>query len=238
MIKVTVWNEYWHENNSDAIKEIYPNGIHGCIADFLKSDDIVIRTATLYDPECGLTQEVLDETDVLIWWGHEKHDDVPDEVAIRVKNEVLKGMGLIVLHSGHHSKPFKLLMGTTCNLSWRKNDFERIWTVTPSHPIAKGIGRYFTLPNEEVYCEPFCIPNPDEVVFMGWYESGELFRSGCTYRRENGKIFYFQPGHESYPTYYDENVQTIIRNAVRWAAPTYRTESLPCPKVEKIEYRK
>ena len=238
MIRVTIWNEYWHEKNSDRVAAIYPNGIHNCIADFLKSDDITVRTATLYDPDCGLPQEVLDETDVLLWWGHEKHGDVPDEVVNRVKNEVLKGMGLIVLHSGHHSKIFKALMGTTCNLSWRGRDFERVWTVNPSHPIAQGVGKYFELPEEEVYAEPFGIPNPDDIVFMGWYEGGELFRSGCTYHRENGKIFYFQPGHEDFPIYYDKNVQTIIRNAVYWASPVYRAEKLVCYKVAKIEREK
>lgn len=235
MIRVTVWNEFAHEKTSATVKKIYPNGIHNAIADFLRCDDITVRTATLDDEECGLTEEVLNETDVLIWWGHMRHNLVPDEVAIRVQKAVLKGMGFIGLHSAHHSKPFKLLMGTTCNLSWREDgDMERIWTINPAHPIAQGIGRYFELEHEETYAEPFNIPNPDEIIFMGWYEGGELFRSGCTYTRENGKIFYFQPGHESFPTFYNENVQTIIRNAVRWVAPVYRIEALVCPNIKKI----
>lgn len=235
MIRVTVWNEFAHEKTSATVKKIYPNGIHNAIADFLRCDDITVRTATLDDEECGLTEEVLNETDVLIWWGHVRHNLVPDEVALRVKNAVLKGMGFIGLHSAHHSKPFRLLMGTTCNLSWREDgDMERIWTINPAHPIAQGIGRYFELEHEETYAEPFSIPNPDEIIFMGWYEGGELFRSGCTYTRENGKIFYFQPGHESFPTFYNENVQTIIRNAVRWVAPVYRSEALVCPNIKKI----
>lgn len=235
MIRVTVWNEFAHEKTSATVKKIYPNGIHNAIADFLRCDDITVRTATLDDEECGLTEEVLNETDVLIWWGHMRHRLVPDEVAIRVQNAVLKGMGFVALHSAHHSKPFRLLMGTTCNLSWREDgDMERIWTINPAHPIAQGIGRYFELEHEETYAEPFNIPNPDEIIFMGWYEGGELFRSGCTYTRENGKIFYFQPGHESFPTFYNENVQTIIRNAVRWVAPVYRSEALVCPNIKKI----
>ena len=173
---------------------------------------------------------------MLIWWGHMAHHKVPDEIAINVRNEVLMGMGFICLHSAHHSKPFKLLMGTTCNLSWRENgDMERIWTVNPAHPISKGIGRYFELEHVETYAEPFGIPNPDEVVFMGWYEGGELFRSGCTFHRENGRIFYFQPGHETFPIFYNENVQTIIRNAVYWANPVYRSEELDCPHIKKID---
>lgn len=234
MIKVTVWNEYLHEKESEQVRNNYPDGIHKAIADFLECENISVRTATLGDEQCGLTDEVLNDTDVLIWWGHMGHQLVPDEVAQRVQREVLKGMGMIFLHSAHHSKPFKLLMGTTCNLSWREDgDMERIWTVIPSHPIAKGIDRYFELPHEEVYAEPFSIPNPDEVVFMGWYEGGELFRSGCTYRRENGKIFYFQPGHETYPTFHDSNVQTVIKNAVRWAKPEYRVDELRCPHIKK-----
>ena len=235
MLRVTIWNEYVHEKTDERVREVYPNGIHNAIADFLRSDDIEVRTATLDDEECGLTEEVLKNTDVLIWWGHMKHHEVPDAVAARVRDEVLKGMGFIGLHSAHHSKPFRFLMGTSCNLSWREDgDMERIWTINPAHPIAQGIGRYFELPHVETYAEPFGIPEPDEVVFMGWYEGGELFRSGCTFHRENGRIFYFQPGHETFPIFYDKNVQTIIRNAVYWAKSILRLEKLECPHVEKI----
>lgn len=235
MIRVTVWNEYYHEKTEEKVAKVYPNGIHNAIADFLRCDDISVRTATLDDPECGLTQAVLDETDVLIWWGHLRHNDVPDEVVERVKAEIHKGMGLICLHSAHHSKILRSVLGTTCNLSWREDgDLERIWTINPAHPIAQGIGRYFELPEVETYAEPFGIPNPDEVVFMGWYEGGELFRSGVTFHRENGRIFYFQPGHETFPIFYDANVQTIIRNAVRWAAPVFRAPELTCPQVTKV----
>ena len=235
MIRVTVWNEYQHEKIETAVSDVYPNGIHNAVADFLRCDDITVRTATLDDPECGLTEEVLKETDVLLWWGHIAHDKVPDEVANRVKDEVLKGMGFIALHSAHHSKPFRYLMGTSGNLSWRENgDMERIWTIKPGHPIAQGIGRYFELPHVETYAEPFGIPNPDEVIFMGWYEGGELFRSGCTFHRDNGRIFYFQPGHETFPVFYNVNVQTIIRNAVYWAKPVIRLEKLECPHISKI----
>lgn len=234
MIRVTVWNEYAHERSDEKVKEIYPNGIHGAIADFLKSDDIEVRCATLDDEECGLTKEVLDNTDVLLWWGHMCHNKVPDEVAMRVRDAVLEGMGAIFLHSAHHSKPFRFLMGTSCNLGWREDgDLERVWISKPSHPIVQGIDRYFEIPHEEMYGEPFDIPEPDQLIMMGWYEGGEVFRSGCCYNRGNGRVFYFQPGHESYPTYYIPEVQHIIRNAVHWAAPTYRA-SLDCPHVKKI----
>lgn len=235
MIRVTVWNEYKHEVQDENIGKIYPKGIHGAIADFLgKEDDIEVRCATLADPDCGLTQEVLDNTDVLIWWGHMAHDQVPDEVVDRVQDAVLKGMGMIFLHSAHHSKPFKRLMGTTCNLCWREDgDMERVWVVDPGHPITQGLGKYFELEHEEMYGEPFGVPEPQKVVLLGWYEGGEAFRSGCCYVRGNGKIFYFQPGHEAYPTYYNKDVQTVIKNAVRWAVPVNRAEKLECPCVKR-----
>ena len=233
MINVTVWNEFHHEKVQDEVKKIYPDGIHGAIADFLgKEEDITVRTATLDDPECGLAQDVIDNTDVLIWWGHVKHGDVSDEVAKRVQEAVLKGMGMIFLHSAHHSKPFKMLLGTTCNLTWREDgDMERVWVIDRAHPICEGIGEYFELEHEETYGEPFGIPEPDKLIMIGWYEGGEVFRSGCCYRRENGRIFYFQPGHEAFPTFYNENVQKIIKNAVRWAKPVYRSNELVCPRV-------
>ena len=235
MIRVTVWNEYFHEKTHAHVKEIYPEGMHKVIADFLAADDVVVKTATLDDPNCGITEEVLNETDVLLWWGHAKHHAVPDEVAEMVQNAVLKGMGIIFLHSGHHSKPFRRLMGTPANLCWREDgDLERIWVVKPSHPIAQGLPRYFELEHEETYGEPFDVPEPDELVFIGWFSGGEVFRSGCCYRRGNGKIFYFQPGHESFPNYYNEYVQTVIKNAVRWAKPDYRVDALVGPHVKKI----
>lgn len=193
-----------------------------------------MRTATLEDEECGLTEEVLNHTDVLIWWAHCRQDRVPDKIAFWVRDAVLKGMGFIALHSAHRSKPFQLLTGTTGYLSWRiDEDREILWNVNPTHPITRGIGRYFELPHEEIYSEPFDIPKPDDLIFIGWYEGGDVFRSGCTFLRGNGKIFYFQPGHEEYPTFYDENVQTVIRNAVYWAKPEVRRDELTCYHVKK-----
>ena len=233
MTRITIYNEFVHEQTDENVHAVYPNGIHEALAGFLRSDETSVRCFTL-DTVGEITDAVLDETDVMIWWGHLRHHLVPDEVAYRVKDAVDKGMGIIFLHSGHHSKPFRLLMGTSCNLTWREDgDMERIWNVCPSHPIAQGIGRYFELPHVETYGEPFGIPQPDEVVFMGWYEGGEVFRSGCTFHRENGRIFYFQPGHETFPIFYDANVQTIIRNAVNWAKPIYRIPVLEAPHVKR-----
>ena len=235
MIRVTVWNEFFHEREQEDIRKVYPDGIHNCIRSFLETEeDIQVKTATLYDEECGLTEEVIKNTDVLIWWGHCRHNDVPDEIVTRVKEAVLMGMGIIFLHSAHHSKPFKALMGTSCNLCWREDgDMERVWVVDPAHPIAKGINKYFVVPEEEMYGEPFGIPEPDKLVFLGWFEGGEAFRAGCCWRRGNGRVFYFQPGHESYPTYHIKEVQTVIKNAVRWCEPTLREDALVCPHVTK-----
>lgn len=235
MIRVLVWNEFKHEKSSEKVAAVYPNGIHQTIAEFLgKEEDIVVKTATLDDENCGITKEVLDETDVLIWWGHMAHDKVPDEVAQLVRDAVHEGMGAIFLHSAHHSKPFRLLMGTSCNLTWRESeDSEVLWVIDPAHPITRDIDRYFKLEAEETYGEPFTIPNPDKVLLIGNYSGGEVFRSGVLYERVNGKIFYFQPGHESFPTFKVPEVQSIIRNAVRFVAPTYR-QAITCPHVRKI----
>lgn len=218
-IRVTIWNEFRHEQHNDYIKKIYPRGIHGAIAKYLRQQEgIKVSTATLDEPEHGLPERVLKNTDVLTWWGHMAHGEVDDEIVKRVQKRVLEGMGLIVLHSGHFSKIFQALMGTTCNLKWREaNETERLWVVQPGHPIAEGLGQYIEIEKEEMYGEFFDIPQPDELIFISWFEGGEVFRSGCTYTRGRGKIFYFRPGHESYPTYHNEEVLRVIANAVRWA---------------------
>ncbi|MDQ0205415.1 ThuA domain-containing protein [Alkalicoccobacillus murimartini] len=220
-MNVTVWNENRHEQTNEKVKEVYPNGIHGAIADFLKEAGYDPLTATLDEAEHGLTENVLNETDVLLWWGHVAHDEVSDDIVERVQKRVLEGMGLIVLHSGHFSKIFKSLMGTTCDLKWREaNEKERLWVVSPGHPIAEGVGEYIELEKEEMYGEHFDIPAPDELVFVSWFQGGEVFRSGCTFNRGKGKIFYFRPGHETYPTYYNKQIQQVIVNGIKWAAPT------------------
>ncbi len=234
-MKILVWNEFCHEKKDERVKQVYPHGIHATIADFLRAEGHEVQTATLEDENCGITEALLDSVDVLIWWGHMRHGDVPDEVAALVQKKVLEGLGFIALHSAHHSKPFKRLMGTNCHLSWREDgDRELIWAAKPSHPIAQGIDRFFMLEHEETYGEPFDIPEPDETVFISSYEGGEVFRAGCCFYRGNGRIFYFQPGHETFPTYYNPAVQRVIKNAVLWAKPTYRCE-MTCPHIQKIE---
>lgn len=220
--RVTIWNEGRHEKTHAEVKAVYPDGMHTVIAAALRERGLKdVRTATLDEPEHGLTVDVLNETDVLVWWGHMAHHDVKDEIVERVYDRVMNEMGLIVLHSGHFSKIFRKLMGTSCNLLWREiGEKERLWVVNPGHPIVEGLGPYFEIEHEEMYGEFFDIPTPDELVFVSWFAGGEVFRSGCCYFRGAGKIFYFRPGHETLPTYYQSQVQDVIYNAALWATPT------------------
>ncbi len=219
-IRLTIWNEGRHEKIDKGVAAVYPKGMHTALADGLKEYGFSIKTATIDEPEHGLTEAVLAETDVLTWWGHMAHEEVSDKIVDRVQKRVLAGMGLIVLHSGHVSKIFRRMMGTSCQLLWRDvGENEHIWVVEPGHPIADGLPLVINLPHEEMYGERFDIPAPDELVLMSWFKGGEVFRSGCCFYRGRGKIFYFRPGHEMYPTYYDHLVLRVIANAVRWAAP-------------------
>jgi trehalose utilization protein len=227
MVKVTVWNENVHEQTDPVVREVYPEGIHGAIANFLKNNGIEAKTATLDQPEHGLTEDVLNETDVLVWWGHQAHDQVDDRIVEKVKDRVLKGMGLIVLHSGHFSKIFKSLMGTSCDLKWREaGENERLWVLNPSHPIAEGISEFIELEHEEMYGEHFDIPEPDELVFLSWFRGGEVFRSGCVFNRGLGKVFYFRPGHETFPTYHQPDIQRVIVNAANYVKPLNQNQPI------------
>ncbi len=218
-IRATVWNENLHEKSSGVVQSIYPQGIHGAIAAaFAGAEDISVTTATLDEPEHGLSAARLNDTDVLLWWGHKGHGMVDDAIVERVQRRVWEGMGLIVLHSAHFSKIFRRLMGSPCALKWREaGEVERLWTINRNHPIAAGLPEYFEIEHEEMYGEPFTIPEPMETVFISWFEGGEVFRSGVTFQRGAGRIFYFRPGHEAYPTYHNPLVLQVIRNATRWA---------------------
>ena len=245
-IRTLIWGENVHEQKNKIVADNYPTGMHNQIASLLAKDsNIVTKTTTLQDPEHGMTEAKLAETDVLVWWGHTAHNEVQDEIVERIVKRVWEGMGLIVLHSGHHSKLFKRLMGTPANLHWREaGERERIWVVNPGHPIAQGLPPYFELEYEEMYGEPFSVPEPLETVFVSWFQGGEVFRSGLTYRRGAGNIFYFRPGHETYPTYHDAMVGKVLRNAVNWAYnPTSHAHLLKAPNtpvdqaIEKIVER-
>jgi trehalose utilization protein len=220
--RVTVWNEFYHERENPEIGKLYPDGIHGALAGHLRKQGFDVRTATLDEVDHGLSADVISKTDVLIWWGHMAHARVKDAIVDKIYQRIVAdGMGLIPLHSAHFSKIFIKLMGTTCNLKWREiGEKERIWVVNPGHPIVKGIDDFIKVPNSEMYGEHFDIPQPDELVFISWFQGGEVFRSGCCFYRGRGKIFYFRPGHETYPIFYNPQVLQVIENAVRWAAPS------------------
>lgn len=222
-IRVTVWNEGVHEKEVEEVRKLYPNGMGAQIAEYLSGKDGIatVQVSELDHKDQGLPDEVLNSTDVMTWWGHTAHDKVSDENVARVQQRVLDGMGLVVLHSGHHSKIFKKLMGTSCDLRWRDiGERERIWVVDPAHPIVEGLPEYFELPHAEMYGEHFDIPQPDRQVFLSWFQGGEVFRSGCCWHRGKGKIFYFRPGHETLPIFYDENILRVIYNGIKWAAPS------------------
>ncbi len=238
-IKVTVWNEYRHERADQNVREVYPDGIHEAIAAYLRTQGYDVKTATLDEPEHGLTEAVLADTDVLFWWGHMAHGEVKDEIVDRVYARIMEGMGLIVLHSAHFSKIFRKLMGSTCDLKWREiGEKERVYVIEPGHPIAAGLGEYFEVPHSEMYGERFDIPAPDTLVFISWFAGGNVFRSGCCYHRGAGKIFYFRPGHESFPVFYQPEVRKVLTNAIQWAAPvagptvTYGHRPQPLERVE------
>ena len=221
MTQVTIWNEFRHEKRRADVAAVYPDGIHTVLAGALRKAGFErIETATLDSPEQGLPKALLDRTDVLVWWGHGYHDEVSDDLAAAVQRRILAGMGFVALHSAHFSKIFKRLMGTPCTVKWRATgELERLWLIAPGHPIATGIPHYFELPKEEMYGEPFEVPPPEELIFLSWFKGGEVFRSGCCYRRGRCRIFYFRPGHETFPSYFDANVQRVIANGVRWTAP-------------------
>lgn len=219
-IHVTIWNEYRHERNDAEAKALYPNGIHAFVGEFLKEcDDIEVTLAALDDPEQGLPDDVLNNTDVLMWWGHIAHREVKDELVEKIRRRVYGGMGFIAMHSAHNSKPFHKIVGTSGNLTWGEECKEIVWNMNGAHPIAAGVPDHFILDYEEMYGEPFAIPTPDDLVFGAWFETGNIFRCGCTWQRGLGKVFYFQPGHETRPGFYNPHVQRILKNAVHWAAP-------------------
>ena len=225
-IRVTVWNEGVHEKLNPAVKKVYPKGMGKQIASYLRGKPGIksVRVCELESKDQGLSERILKNTDVMTWWGHVAHDQVTEENAARVQQRVLDGMGLVVLHSGHMSKPFRRLMGTGCMLKWREwkdtGERERLWVVDPAHPIVDGVPEYIELPNAEMYGEHFDIPQPDQQVFISWFQGGEVFRSGCCWHRGLGKVFYFRPGHETFPIFYNEQILKVILNGILWAAPT------------------
>ena len=232
---ITIWNEFCGQDEQ-AVCAAYPNTLHGAIAEAVAGNDATVSAVTLDMPHQGLSDELLNKTDVLMWWGHRAHEKVDDALVAKIQNRVLCGMGIVFLHSAHMSKPFRALMGTSCTLQWREaGERERLWTVSLAHPIAQGVPPCVVLEHEEMYGEPFGIPEPDNTVFTCWYQGGRVFRGGITYNRGAGKVFYFQPGHETFPTYKNPLIQKTLVNAVRWAYSNGATQKIDCECVKPLE---
>ena len=245
MPNITIWNEFIHEQeDSDCgrlCRQHYPNGIHKHLETALAPafPGWGFRAVSLGEPQNGLPDDVLNSTDVLVWWGHMAHDRVPDYLVDKIHTRILSGMGLVALHSAHFSKIFKRVCGTSCALKWREiGERERVWVVDPFHPIAQGIPETFVVEQTEMYGEPFGLPEDAHPVFMSWYQGGNVFRSGVTLHRGAGKVFYFSPGHESLPIYLNEMVLKVIANGIRWANPECGVGAAPTAPCEKDPYEK
>ncbi len=232
-IRLTIWNENVHERAEgelgELVRRVYPHGIHNALKKELASGDLEISAVTLDMPDQGMPDDLIAKTDVLMWWGHCAHGRVADALVDKLHGRILAGMGLIVLHSGHYSKIFRRLLGSSCSLRWREcGEKERVWVVDPQHPIARGVPDSFVVPQTEMYGEPFGLPEDAHPVFMSWYEGGNVFRSGVALRRGAGRIFFFSPGHETFPIYHNPDVVKVLANAVRWAAPALPPQKTDC----------
>lgn len=227
-MNITIFNEGRDEKRKPEVLSVYPKGIGGVLKEIIEKlpSVQVLKVASLYEPECGLTEEILERTDVLVYWSHGGNDEFPDIVAERVRDFVLRGMGFVVLHSANGAKAFKMLMGTSCTMRYRHNDCERMICCNPTHPIAQGVSERFVLETEETYGEFFDIPKPDDLLYLGWFDSGEACRSVCTWYRGYGKIVYLQPGHETNPTFYHPDMQRLIQNSCQWAMPAVRKRAV------------
>ncbi|MBI1353570.1 MAG: trehalose utilization protein ThuA [Acidobacteria bacterium] len=228
-VRVLVWSE-----RSEPV-EVYPAGINGEVASIFAADrGVEVSVANMLDPEQGLSEAALAQTDVLVWFGHRSHADVLPEVVDRVVRRVTAdGMGFLPLHSAHYSLPFVRLMELEAAEqgvrltgrvgSWgavrNKGEPERVQILLPAHPIAKGLTA-FTIEGTEEYANPFVAPPAEEKVLAGAWEGGEQDGSdGLAWTVGKGKVFYFRPGHETRPIFRQPEVRAVLRNAVLWLAP-------------------
>ena len=238
-LRVTVWSEVIDPVLEPRAVTYYPDDINVYLAEFLSIEhDFEVRTANLRQKENGLSQEILNDTDVLVWWSHLYDDQVSDETAQRVAETVLNGMGILFLHASLGSKPAKILLGTNSNTGKYREigEKEKIWVVDRSHPVVDGMEKeYIEIPASEMYGEPYGIPTPDDIVFISWFEGGEVLRSGVDWKKGAGKVFFFAPGHEEFPVYYHSEIQKAVKNIVRWLKPVKGPEITFQGEVESLE---
>lgn len=216
-VNALVWSE------GTEPEDVYPRGVRGPIADYLSEEtDIEARTRSIEDEDQGVSGDDLEWADVILWWGHLRHDDVTDETVDRIEEHVREnGVGFVSLHSAHYARPYKRLIGMSGDLGGHRltdDESEYVEVCAPDHPIAEGVDD-FTLPEVEMFGEPYDIPEPETVVLHSEYSEGdEEFRSGVTFEFGEGRGFYLRPGHEEFEIYLDDNIQRIVTNATRWAA--------------------
>ncbi len=225
-IRVRVWCE------GSAPPSVYPDGVNGALADGLnRHPGLIVNRAGLDEESAGLTDTDLDETDVLVWWGRFRHEEVPDDRVLAISERVRSGqLGFVALHASCQSKPFRALMDGPCELGgWRDDGRpETIAIAEPDHPLAIGV-EPFTLPRSIMYAEPFAVPEPESVVFVSHWGEGQTFRSGMTWTVDQGRVAYFRPGHDQFPVLFHPQVRQVITNAVLWASP----KPLPSTLVER-----
>ena len=274
-IQVVVWDE-----QQEKQKRAYPNYLGNHIASHLqKNESLDVLSVNLNDPGQGLSDEVLENCEVMVWWGHVRHTEISLETSKKLIRRVKEGkLNLIFLHSAHWANPFIEAMnevvrhrvenkyaalGNKVEIEYayipdsnrftvpplgsivKPSIYERkfphgnvkvrvdmpscvfpfyrpdgkpstLITLKPKHPIAQGIPSSFTIPETEMYDEPFHIPEPDEVIFEERWDAGEWFRSGALWQIGEGKVFYFRPGHELYKVFYEPLPLKIVENAVLW----------------------
>ncbi|MDR0426377.1 MAG: ThuA domain-containing protein [Clostridiales bacterium] len=237
-MKIALFVEMAPGMRAGECREAYPEGMQNCLKAMLEAAGHRVTLVEQDENGDGAAMAAaVGDADVAYWWGHGLHQKVSDAAADAVVRAVWRGMGLVCLHSSHLSKPFLRLIGTDGTLCWREaGENERLWVVDPAHPIAAGLPPTVEIEREEMYGEPFGIPQPDELVFLGWYKGGEVFRSGCVFRRGRGKVFYFQPGHETYPNYKLPDVRRILLNAAEYLrCPAKAAADAECPCVPPKE---
>ena len=268
-VRVVVWDE-----QQPAQKEVYTNFLGNQIASYLRTlPDLSVTSVNLNDPDQGLSDAIITNCDVLVWWSHVKNKQVSTNKAAEIVGRIQQGkLSLITLHSALTSWPFIQAMnertredalrtvptGTPmefitpaaykdpkpgdpitpriemtnapdgsalarvylpiCEITeWHEAGLpSHVTTLLPEHPIARGIALHFDISKTETYVEPFHVPKPDAVIFQEKWDGYPEFRSGMLWSVGRGRVFYFRPGHETFPVYLEPIPLRIIGNAVEW----------------------